>query len=126
MPVRRQPVIGPGALGVALDEPGIGQKLEMARNAGLALVEDFGEILDRMVAIGQKRKQAQPGAFPRRLQYPDQFVQSAHRALRYKDIFIFISGLRSSAFLRAWLEVRSAHWRRGCENRAESRDGLRP
>ena len=86
---------------MALHEAGIGKELQMTRDARLALVEDFGEILDRMVAIGQKRKQAQPGAFPRRLQYPDQFVQSAHRTLRYKDIFISNSNVRSSAFLRA-------------------------
>ena len=58
LPLRRQPVIGPGPLGMTLHQARIGQELQVPRHARLALVEDFRKVLDRVVAIRQKREQA--------------------------------------------------------------------
>src|SRR5690606_37296111 len=86
-PVRRQPVIGPGALCVAGNEASVGEELEVARDARLALAENLGEILDRMLALAQKRQQAQPGAFPRCAQHFDQGLRT-RQLLRLIDIKI--------------------------------------
>ncbi len=87
--IGRQSVIGPGALGIALDQAGIGQKLQMPRDAGLALLEDFCQVLDRMLAFGKQGQQAQSGPLTRRLQHRHQFFELRHRPLtRYKDVFI--------------------------------------
>ena len=52
--LRSQAIIGPGPLGIAPHQPGIGQQFEVPRHARLALLENFGQILDRMVAIGEQ------------------------------------------------------------------------
>src|SRR5690606_13228508 len=81
-----QAIIGPGAFGIALDQPGIGQKLEMSRHARLALLEDFGEVLDRMVALGEQGKQPQAGVFTRGLQHAHQFCQISQSNRPKSDI----------------------------------------
>ncbi len=81
-----QAIIGPGPFGIALDQPGIGQKLEMPRDARLALLEDFGEVLDRVVALGQQGKQPQAGVFTRGLQHAHQFCQISQSNRPKSDI----------------------------------------
>ena len=49
----------PGALAEALDQPGLGQQLEMARDARLRLAQDLGEIGDGQFGLGQQRQDAQ-------------------------------------------------------------------
>jgi hypothetical protein len=56
----RKPVIGPGALGVACDEPGVREELEVPGDSGLALSENLGQVLDRMFAFAEEGKQPQP------------------------------------------------------------------
>ena len=56
---------GPGALAEALDQPGLGQQLEVARDARLRLAQDLGEVGDRQFGLGQQRQDAQARA-PRR------------------------------------------------------------
>ncbi len=52
---------GPGAFAVPLDEPGLGQELEMARDARLRLAEDIGQVGHRELALGKQRQHPQPG-----------------------------------------------------------------
>ena len=90
-PPAARPIIGPGALGIAMHQPGIGEKLQMPRHARLALAENFGQVLDRLLAIGKQRQQPQPGDFPGRPQHLNQIRSSAQISLtRYKDIFICV------------------------------------
>ena len=66
---------GPGPLLVAADQPGLEQQLEMARDARLRLVENFGQVGDGQVAARQQREDAQTAGFRRRLQRIDQPIQ---------------------------------------------------
>ena len=59
---------GPGALAEALHQPGLGQQLEMARDARLRLAQDVGEIRDRQLGLGEQRQDAQPRLLARRLE----------------------------------------------------------
>ena len=43
-----------------LDQPGLGQELEMARDARLRLPQDVGEIGHGQFGLGQQREDAQP------------------------------------------------------------------
>ena len=52
---------GPGAFAVPLDEAGLGQELEMTRDARLRLAEDVGQVGHRELALGQERQHPQPG-----------------------------------------------------------------
>ena len=54
-----QPEEGPGALAEALDQPGLGQQLEMARDARLRLAQDVGQVGDGQFGLGQQRQHAQ-------------------------------------------------------------------
>jgi hypothetical protein len=44
---------------MALDQSGFGQELEMARDAGLRLAQDLGEIRHRQFGLRQQRKDPQ-------------------------------------------------------------------
>ncbi len=61
----RQAKEGPRSLTVALYEPGLGQKLEVAGNPGLRLAENIGEIGDGKLAIAAGAP-GSAGASPRR------------------------------------------------------------
>ncbi len=63
-----QPEERPGALAEALDQPGFGQQLEMARDARLRLAQDVGEVGDGQFGLGQQRQHAQPRLLARRLE----------------------------------------------------------
>jgi len=56
-----QPVEHPASLAEAVDQPRLGQQLQMAADARLALAENLGQILDVEVAALKQRQQAQPG-----------------------------------------------------------------
>jgi hypothetical protein len=73
----------PGALPVAFHEPCFHEELQMARDAGLGLAEDVGEVRNRELALGQKRQNPQAGFFGRGPQ-------------------------GAEGFLKAWLDVRSS------------------
>jgi hypothetical protein len=53
---------------MTLDQVRLGEELEMARDAGLRLPQDFGQVGDGEFGLGQERKNAQPGAFGHRPQ----------------------------------------------------------
>src|SRR5690606_5870091 len=76
------------------------------------LAQDFRQILDRMVAIGQKPKQPQPRALARSFEDSDKFSQLSHSlSNRYKDVFISIEGKgpegerRSYAVIATWMSA---------------------
>jgi hypothetical protein len=71
-----EPVIGPRALGVPLDEAGVGQEFQMPRDARLALAENFRQVLDLMFPGGEKDKQAQPRRLAGGAQHLDPFSQT--------------------------------------------------
>ena len=54
-----EPEERPGALAEALDQPGLDQQLEMARDARLRLAQDVGEVGDGQFGLGQQRQDAQ-------------------------------------------------------------------
>ena len=102
-----QPEEGPRALAEALDQPGFGEKPQMARNPRLRLAQDRGEVGDRQVGFAQERENAQPrglgGGFKRRIERLERQVgRCGHNAragsqfarwddagvMTYKDIFI--------------------------------------
>ena len=85
-----EPVIRPRSLGIAGDEPGVGQQFQVARDAGLALAKDFGQILDRVLALGEERQKPQPRRLPGRAQCSHQCrrIRQKHLQTRYKDIFM--------------------------------------
>ena len=58
-----EPEEGPRAFAEALDQPGLGQKPQMAGQPRLRLAQDFGEIGDGQLGLGQQRQNAQPGRF---------------------------------------------------------------
>ena len=66
---------GPGPLLVAVDQPGLQQQLQVARDARLRLVEDVGQVGHGQVAARQQRQDAQTAGFGRRLQRIDQPIQ---------------------------------------------------
>ena len=49
----------PGAFAEALDQTGLGQQLEVARDARLRLAQDVGQVGDGQLGLGQQRQQAQ-------------------------------------------------------------------
>ena len=59
---------GPGAFAEALDQPGLGQQPQMARNARLRLAQDVGEVGDGQLGFGQQRQHAQARLLAGRLQ----------------------------------------------------------
>ena len=58
----------PGAFAEALDQAGLGQEPQMARNARLRLAQDFGEVGDGQLGLGEQRQDAQPRRFARGLE----------------------------------------------------------
>ena len=48
-----------------LDEAGLGEELEMARDARLRLAEDVGQVRHRELALGKQREDPQPGLLGR-------------------------------------------------------------
>ena len=58
----------PGALAEALDQAGLGQQLEMARDARLRLAQDVGEVGDGQLGLGQQRQHAQARLLAGRLE----------------------------------------------------------
>ena len=80
----------PGALAKALDQPGFGQQLEMARDARLRLAQDVGEVGNGQFGLGQQRQDAQARLLTRRLEGGVEGVEaelwplcSSSRACRY-------------------------------------------
>ena len=63
-----EPEERPGAFAEALDQPGLGQQLEMARDARLRLAQDVGEVGDGQFGLGEQRQDAQPRLLARRLE----------------------------------------------------------
>ena len=63
------------ALAEALDQPRLGEQLEMARNARLRLAQDFGELRHGQFRLGEQREDAQPRLFPGRLERGIQVVE---------------------------------------------------
>jgi hypothetical protein len=57
---------GPGAFAVALDQPGLDEQLEVARDARLRLAENGDEFGDGQLRLGEQREQAQPCLLARR------------------------------------------------------------
>ena len=49
----------PGAFAEALDQPGLDQEPEMARDARLRLPQDLGQVGDRQFGLGEQRQHAQ-------------------------------------------------------------------
>ena len=54
-----QPEERPGALAEALDQPGLDQKLEMARDARLRLPQDLGQVGHRQLGLAEQHQDAQ-------------------------------------------------------------------
>jgi len=63
-----QPEERPGALSEALDQSGLGQQFEVARDARLRLAQDVGEVGDGQFGLGQERQHAQARLFARGFQ----------------------------------------------------------
>ncbi len=63
-----QPEERPGAFAEALDQAGLDQQLEMARDARLRLAQDVGEVGDGQLGLGHQRQDAQPRRLARRLE----------------------------------------------------------
>ena len=92
----------PGALAETLDQAGLGQQLEMARDARLRLAQDVGQVGDGQLGLGQQRQHAQARFLAGRLEGGVEGIEAelrtvAHRDLTnggmgrfplYKDIFI--------------------------------------
>ena len=58
----------PRAFAEALDQPGLGQKPQMARQPRLRLAQDFGEVGNGQFGLRQQRQNAQARCFRRRLE----------------------------------------------------------
>ncbi len=56
----------PRAFAEALDQPGFGQKPQMARQARLRLAQNFGEVGDRQFGLGDQHQDAAAGSLRRR------------------------------------------------------------
>ena len=54
-----QPEERPGALAEALDQAGLGEQLQVPRDARLRLAQDVGEVGDGQLGLGQQRQHAQ-------------------------------------------------------------------
>ena len=78
-PILGKPVEHPGALGIAVDQPGLGQELAVAGDARLRLAEDGGEVLDRQLGLAEQRQHAEARRLARRLQGADQGIERQWR-----------------------------------------------
>ena len=59
---------GPACLAEALDQPGFGEQLEVARDARLRLAKDLGEVGNRELGLGDERQEAQARVLGRGLE----------------------------------------------------------
>ena len=75
----------PAAFLAPLGEAGVGQDLDVARDARLALAEHLGELADRQLHRAQQREDAQPRRIGQRL---EQVGKREAPESRYKDIKI--------------------------------------
>ena len=75
----------PRAFAEALDQPGLGQQLEMARDARLRLAQDVGEIGDGQLGLGQQREHAQPRLLAGRLERGVEGVETEHSAVCHSN-----------------------------------------
>ena len=89
-----QPEERPGALAEALDQAGLDQELEMARDARLRLAQDLGQVGHGQLGLGQQHQHAQPRVLARGL---ERGVEGVERQVGssvmgsippYKDIFM--------------------------------------
>jgi hypothetical protein len=76
--IAMQPIEHPAALRQPVEQPGIAELLEMARNPGLALAEDLGELADGELAMGAERHQAQARRLRRSPQAGKDLFQVGH------------------------------------------------
>lgn len=75
--------IGPGAFLIAVDEFDLGQELQVPRNAGLRLSENFGKISDGEIPSGKQREKAHAGRLTRSLQHIHQRVETKLSLIRH-------------------------------------------
>ena len=93
-PGRRQPEERPGPFAAALDEAGLDEELEMARDARLRLAQDRHDLADRQLRLGEQRQKTQArllsgGVQRRKRRVEGQFGDGLHeRSVRHKDIYI--------------------------------------
>ena len=62
----------PRAFAEALDQPGLGEEAQMARQPRLRLAQNLGEVGDRQLGLGDQRQDAQARGFPRCLEHGGQ------------------------------------------------------
>ena len=74
-PVLGQAEIHPAALRRALHQARLGQQLQVAADARLALPQDARQVLDVELAVRQQDQQAQPRRLGHRLQHADRGPQ---------------------------------------------------
>ena len=76
-PFLDQTVVDAAALAEAVQQAGLGEKLEVARHPGLALAEDLHHLADGQLATGAEREQTQARRFRHR---PQSRQQGLHRS----------------------------------------------
>lgn len=90
----------PGALAEALDQAGVGQELEVARDARLALSQNLSELAHRPLAMRTDREQPEPAGLGRGTQAVQQVVDGnlrGHRASKavltdmYKSLYAHVN-----------------------------------
>ena len=84
----------PGALAMALGEPGVDQQLEVAGDARLRLAEDADEFAHRQLRFAEQAEQPQPRHLAGRFQGGEQGVegQGGGGQTRHKDMFMSSAG----------------------------------
>ena len=82
----------PARFAMALHQPGLGQELQMARDARLRLAEDFGQVRDRELRLAEQREQAQARILGRGLEAVEQ-RREAQRG-RHKDMLMSLGQRR--------------------------------
>ena len=70
------PVEHPAALAEALEQAGLGEQLEVARDARLALAEHLGELADGPLALAAEHQQAQAAGLGDGAQAGEQGVEA--------------------------------------------------
>ena len=71
---RAQPVEDPAALAKAVEEAGLAQKLQMARDTRLALPEDLRQLAHGQLTAGAQHEEAQPRRLGDRAQRDEQLL----------------------------------------------------
>ncbi|MBB6427665.1 hypothetical protein HDC35_003417 [Sphingopyxis sp. JAI128] len=118
-PAGRDPQENPATFAPALDNSGLNQNANMARNARLTLIEHYRQFADRQLHFAQKRHDSQS----RRVRQGSENVdQLAHR-VTYKAFFI--SGQPSGA--AQFSAAREPAWKESEQNaRAVGKKGVAP